>query len=74
MLDYLKNYKKFLELKRKGLLNLRTIIKRQYILNQSNENINTVLDYLMYNYLQKGIKKTRKKGYINNKRGVTLCH
>ena len=67
-------HKKFLELKRKGVLNLRTIIKRQYILNQSNENINTVLDYLMYNYLCKGIKKIRKKEYANSKRGVLTCH
>lgn len=66
-------HKRFLELKRKGLLNLRTIIKHKYILNQPNENINTVLDYLMYDYLRKGLKKTRKKEYASSKRGVSTC-
>ena len=51
---------KYQELKRKGLHNLRILIKHKYIVNNPNESINTVLDYLMYNYLYKGRTKVRK--------------
>lgn len=54
-------YKKYLELKHRGLLCLRSLIKRRYLLELPNENTNTVLDYLMYNYLHKYKKKIREK-------------
>lgn len=55
------NYKKYLELKQKGLFHLRTQIKYKYVINNPNENINSVLDYLMYNYLSKGRSKIKKQ-------------
>lgn len=53
-------YRKYLELKQKGLFQLRNIIKYKYVIDNPNEDIKSVLDYLMYNYLHRGKTKTRK--------------
>ena len=53
-------YKKYQELKQKGLFHLRNLIKYKYVINNPNENINSVLDYLMYNYLNKGRSRIKK--------------
>lgn len=55
------SYRKYLELKQKGLFYLKTQIKYKYVINNPNENINSVLDYLMYNYLNKGRSKIKKQ-------------
>jgi len=51
--------------KREGLSKLRKIFQEQYVNNNPNEDINTTLDYLMYNYLNKPKTKTRKKDGAN---------
>lgn len=49
--------------KREGLYLLRKQFREKYIYNQSNEDIKTILDYLMYTYLNNNRNKvkTRKK-------------
>lgn len=54
------HYNKYLELKQKGLLQLRSLIKDRYVINNPNDEINSVLDYLMYNYLHKVKNKSKK--------------
>ena len=51
--------------KKDGLRILRRLFKERYINNNSNKDINTTLDYLMYNYLNKPKIKTRKKDGVN---------
>ena len=55
----------YMQRKKEGLQQLRKLFEEKYVLNNSNENINTTLDYLMYNYLNKPKIKTRKKDGIN---------
>ena len=45
--------------KREGLSKLRKIFQEQYVIDNPNEDINTTLDYLMYNYLNKPKTKTK---------------
>ena len=51
--------------KREGLSKLRKLFNEQYVIDNPNEDVNTTLDYLMYNYLNKPKAKTRKKDGAN---------
>jgi len=55
----------YMQRKKDGLRILRRLFKERYINNNSNKDINTTLDYLMYNYLNKPKIKTRKKDGVN---------
>lgn len=49
----------YLQRRKEGLSKLRKLFQEQYVNNNPNKDINTTLDYLMYNYLNKPKTKTK---------------
>lgn len=51
----------YLKRKKDGLAKMRQILTKKYILDNQNKDTKYLLDYLMYNYLNKSKVKTRTK-------------
>ena len=54
----------YMKRRREGLVKIRRLIEEKYVKNNPNENIKDSLDYLMYNYLNKSIPKTKKRNRV----------